>query len=528
MSPPTDTIARKWRRLKKRCSFSGSDRAERLVRSKSFTEPEVLTGVHRNSVSVDQNERYAEIGNPQDNRLLIEETRTVRTMTEKEKYMTVGSKDMPKFQGLRDRISQWNSELKKRRASSENLASLQQAKMDSMKSTNGNSNNEDNSMFVVASPKHGYVKNAVVISSNAKETPTNVMESSQVLKSTTPTSNRMISHQYQHRISPRNSTPVKSKDGGDTPQQHSPLADSLAWSSPSPSPPASEDSGDFGGSHHNQRNSTEVNTCHTSSYTHSNSQQIMFMDQDSGYDGFCPEKSIYSTGSSETSSLLSSDGHDSGLATSSQHNSTNSTNYPSMDYTFPRSRGRPRPSPIYEKHSEYGNREMLRDRNLNTDSSSPKSRGDGMNHYGTVNSSPRAKIAQATVVNLVNKSHLNRNRQQSPPCTPPPPLPPRPALHPVSPNSLPPIPSSGTKPGKYSIQHGAISLPRKRNEFAERARRRGSYHDDQTAAAVAPSSPVVGGNSNGTLSKRGDIRVGSELVLEPISKVRMITIISVS
>jgi hypothetical protein len=38
MMPPGDTLARRWRRLKKRCSFSSSGDNNKLVRSKSFTE----------------------------------------------------------------------------------------------------------------------------------------------------------------------------------------------------------------------------------------------------------------------------------------------------------------------------------------------------------------------------------------------------------------------------------------------------------------------------------------------------------
>ena len=533
MSPPTDTIARKWRKLKKRCSFSGSDRAERLIRSKSFTEPEIIAGKKENGGDNHYN------GDFHENNRLAE----TRITSDKEKYLTVGSKDMPKFQGLRDRISQWNSELKKRRASTENLSALQAAKIEAAAANSGgsslitftNSNNykitsEENSMFVMASPKQGYVKSAVVISSNAKESTTVIDNNSPIMSKSTSLNrfnhyNNNTNRQPVHRISPRNSTPVKSSvkeinsKGSETPhQQHSPLADSLAWSSPSPSPPVSEDSGEFH-HHHNQRNTSNSNDSTPSPFSNSSSsQQMMFMDQDSGYDGFCPEKSIYSTGSSETSSLLSSDGHENGMHHANQ--------YPmSADYTFPRARtGRPRPSPIYEKHSEYGNRDMLRDSNTSSssgvDTSPMPSRNSGsMNHYGTVNTSPRAKIAQATVVNLVNKSH-NHPRQysrqnQSPPCTPPPPLPPRPALHPVSPNSLPPIPSSLTKPiGRHNIQHGAVSLPRKKIEFAERVRRRGSYHDDQPTAADAGRK-----NSSATLDKRSDIHIGSELVLEPLSKV---------
>ena len=521
MSPPTDTIARKWRKLKKRCSFSAGDRTERLVRSKSFTEPEMINSDKGQMMYTSQEQgRYEE----REDRLQ-QDNASRRPQSDKDKYLTVGSKDINKFQGLRDRISQWNSELKKRRSSTENLnvqTKLESSSPSSLVLAYNNHNNysqmnqteDSNSMFVVASPKQGYVKSAVVISSNAKDTcVTTGLTSNTTTKTSSNTTSSNSTLMRQQRISPRNSTPVKNggKDGGcGEMQQHSPLADSLAWSSPSPSPPASEDSGDF-----NQRNETSSH-----SYSHCSSNNIMFMDQDSGYDGFCPEKSIYSTGSSETSSLLSSDGHE---HHNSSHNSngsngvtTSSTQYPSSEYTFPRARGRPRPSPIYEKHSEYGNREALRDNSSgnNPTVTSVGGNGNSINHYGTVNSSPRAKIAQATVVNLVKSS---ARRQESPPCTPPPPLPPRPALHPVSANSLPPIPSSLTKPRQ--ITHGAVSLPRKKFEFAERARRRGSYHDDHLAAANSGNS---GSNSASVEEKRGaELRIGSDMILEPISKVSL-------
>lgn len=347
MSPP-ETLVRRWRKLKKRCSFSSSDR---LVRSKSFTEQDVLKG---------QDE-------------------------ERDKYLTVGSRDVNKFQGIREKINQWNTDLKKKR-STENLNA--QSRLD-QSSERGQFTRDESSMFVLASPQQGYVKSALVVSSTTKD----------------------------WRTCPRNSTPTKTGEKG-VRDRH----DVMAWSSPSPSPPASDDSSDF--SHDNQRTDSYVSHSH------------LYQDQDSGYDGFCPEKSIYSTGSSDTSSLLSSEGLD--------HSSPSGNSD-----LLSKLRTRPRPSPIYEKHGDYGD-----------------TRNQSLGHYGTI--SPRAKIAQATVINLVKTRSLSPDS--------PPPLPPRPSLM-DSPSSLPPLPNP--KPRSRQIQHGAVSLPRKRADFHERARRRGSYHDSE-------------------------------------------------
>ena len=366
MSPP-ETLVRRWRKLKKRCSFSASDR---LVRSKSFTEQDVLK---------------AEPQDPQD-----------------DKYLTVGARDANKFQGIREKINQWNHDLKKRR-SSENLAGTLPR----------HETTRDEEMFVVVAPQQGYqgpqqgyVRSALVVSATTKE----------------------------RRVmlpSPRNSTPIKPSPPGRGDRK-----DTSLWSSPSPSPPASDHSSDF--SQENQRNESY-------SSTH------LYQDQDSGYDGFCPEKSIYSTGSSETSSLLSSEGPE------------HSGQYPEI---YAKPRVRPRPSPIYEKHGDYraGQRESL-------------------GHYGAVSTTPRAKIAQATVINLV------KTRSASPDV--PPPLPPRPTFQ-DAPHSLPPLPNP--KPRNRQILHGAVSLPRKRADFQDRARRRGSYHEQEPASLVKPpdiSPPTV-------------------------------------
>lgn len=292
-----------------------------------------------------------------------------------EKYLTVGARDVTRFQGIRDRIAQWNSDLKLRRRSTDNLSSLHISEPRDPH----HGGHDDSGMFVVASPGtgggHCRVKSAVVIS---------------------------------------NTSMVRGVTRGGTP----------------PSSPPSPASDDY--SEQSQRND---------SYT---SQHSLYQDQDSGYDGFCPEKSLYSTGSSDTSSVMSG-------ASSGQETPSGVMSYTHTGDIYARTRPRPRPSPIYEKHGDY---------TVN-------------GQYGTLAARGRATIAQATVVNLV---------KSPPPPDVPPPLPPRPLTTRDPPSgdmmsSTPHLPPMAAKPRSRVIMSGAISLPRRRDQFKEAARRRGSYHD---------------------------------------------------
>ena len=355
MSPPV-SLTKRWRKIKKRCSFSSSDQ---LVRSKSFTEQH--HGLGNQEVEAEEEREFTN------------------------KYLTVGARDHGRFQGLRTKLVQWNCELKKRR-SSENLS----VKGDRERP-------RDTSMFVVASPSsNSCVKSALVISS------------------TTP-------HYSTQSLKPR----------------PKPSLTSSPWSSPPPSPPSSsEDSSSDRDSH--QR----------STYSNELSKRNLTQDQDSGYDGFCPEKSIYSTGSSDTSSVLSTDGGDA-----------------SYTEVYGRSRARPRPAPIYEKHCDYW-REPAPQHH-----STPLAKCQGQ---------LRAQVSQATVVSLAKT--LDR----------PPPLPPRPPPSQER-RELPPVPQD--KPRTARIQQGAVSLNRKRQDFRELGRRRGSYHDssnkENDAELVIPTEEKV-------------------------------------
>ena len=74
MSPPV-ALAKRWKKIKKRCSFSSSDR---LVRSKSFTEQDVTR--EEGGGEKQRTEQHSE------------------TVMGAEKYLTVGARDVNRFQ----------------------------------------------------------------------------------------------------------------------------------------------------------------------------------------------------------------------------------------------------------------------------------------------------------------------------------------------------------------------------------------------------------------------------------------------
>ena len=339
MPPPVTTLTRQWKKIKKRCSFSSSDR---LVRSKSFTEHDLPD---QSAGAEDEGEEGEE----------------------SQKYLTVGDRDLGKFQGLKTRLGQWNSDVKKqqRRSSESRISRESEARSRLL---------EDEGMFVVASPRtcNGQVRSALVVSS------------------TTPSSSSSYSTQS---LRPR-SKPAR-------------------WSSPSPSCDGSDPD-------------SQARGCLSQSYQH--------QDQDSGYEGFCPEKSIYSTGSSDTSSVLSSEECD----------------------------PRPRPPSLYSRPPDL-----------------PSPLHESTPQPRTLPSPPRAQISQATVVSLARTP-----RRPSASGDLPPPLPPRP-----SPNHahLPPLPLPRPR---ASLQAGA-SLPRRKIDFREAARRRASCQEPPNRDQEKKTEPTT-------------------------------------
>ena len=404
MSPPASLSAR-WRKIKKRCSFSSSDR---LVRSKSFTEEVSASELEPEEVEQEEQEMEG-------------------------KYLTVGAREAGRFQGLRTKIVQWNSELKKRR-SSENLSDRAGREVGRVK-------NGDDHMFVVASPSNS----GFVISSATTYSTQSLKPRPKPRPNTSPWSRTRLSAGgdpvEDHWVLTKGpKAGGKKVENAWSPSRGPKVREHVEdhWSSPSPSPPASDDFSDPD----------------TSQRTHSFAcQRTLYQDQDSGYDGFCPEKSIYSTGSSETSSVLSSDGQE-----------PRDASFRDTE-TYGKSPARPRPSAIYEKHSDYC-QELREPTPLHQ--STPQTR------------SGRATISQATVVTLSKTGQLTSGRYQDlPPPLPPRPPPPREESgSTLVPTAVPPVPQS--KPRNRMIMQGAVSLPRKKTEFRDQARRRGSYHDGFT------------------------------------------------
>ena len=336
MPPPVTTLTRQWKKIKKRCSFSSSDR--HLVRSKSFTEhdppPEQSAATEREEGEGDE---------------------------KSQKYLTVGDRDLGKFQGLKTRLGQWNSDMRKHQSSESRKCRESEARSRLL---------EDEGMFVVASPRtcNGQVRSALVVSSSSSSYST---------------------------------------------QSLRPRSKPSRWSSPSPSYDGSDPD-------------SQARTCNSQSY-----QQ----DQDSGYEGFCPEKSIYSTGSSDTSSVLSSEECD----------------------------PRPRPPSLYSPPPDIPSPPLHQ--------STPQPR---------TLPSPRAQISQATVVSL---ARTPRRPSTSGPGDQPPPLPPRPSPH----AHLPPLPVPRPR---NSLQAGA-SLPRRKIDFREAARRRASCQEPPNRDQEKKTEPAT-------------------------------------
>ena len=156
--------------------------------------------------------------------------------------------------------------------------------------------------------------------------------------------------------------------------------------------------------------------------------------QDSGYDGYCPDKSITSIGSaSETSSSTEESHYGNTLTSTPNHHCHHQFASSAAIYgRIGQLRGRERPQSVYEKQFGGPVQQML---------SSPPM---------TQSRSQQVSIGQATVINLVK----NTNE--------PPPLPPRPSGGQNGnqpPQNLPPI---EPKPQSHVIKHTSTSLPRRR------------------------------------------------------------------
>ncbi len=380
----TSSLARKWRKLKKRCSsFSSGDNlsgGNGIHRSKSITSNDCRGGCHDDDEDDDGYEE-GEGG--------------VRSWN------------------IRDKINQWNS--RRRSSQGDSIAQWWQwqgshgshqgrpvARSTSLKGDlsqrcGRNAGDEDeeedeDEVFVTVDPlvrakQSGQIKNAMIVSAaNPYCTGARTKKQQVVVKSA------FVASRKHH---------VVVNGGGSS-------GTSSIAASPSPSPPTATSSPVAG--------TSDASRTSPSSSSNGNSS-LLCHDQDSGYDGYCPgDKSITSIASSSSSEDPSA--ANAAAATEPHYGNSASYNRLAAKDIYGRiaaasastsatakspAMGVRRPTSVYEKHFGGPVQQCL-------ESAS-----------GGIYSSPRSQISQATVVNLVSSSSSTKTSQI------PPPLPPRPA-----------------------------------------------------------------------------------------------------
>ena len=257
-------------------------------------------------------------------------------------------------------------------------------------------NDENDDVFVTADPvrgQHVTVKSAIISTTNPYCT------AARVSKRRFQTQNRSTTRWDVSSGNVETSAPSPSSDSSDS---------SLVLSS-----------GSSTGSH--------------SPHAITTSASVLSHDQDSGYDGYCPDKSITSIGSaSETSSSTEESHYGNGLTSTPNAGYVQFASSAAIYGRIGQLRGQrsERPQSVYEKQFGGPVQQLL--------STPPKPM--------TQTRSQQVSIGQATVINLVsNKSE-------------PPPLPPRPGGS----NPQGPAPVTEPKPQQHVIKHTSTSLPRRR------------------------------------------------------------------
>lgn len=420
--PPTsliakgnNTLARKWKKIKKRCSsFSSSD------------------GLHRSKSVSDRQDFEAD-----------DDDEGIDGTDKRDRYGSIGSNDASKFRNFRDKLNQWNAEMRRRRNSQgESVSQWWQ-----WHGTTAANNDRPRSGIVRTSSlkdaRDGNPEGSDDVFVTADHHPGKQQVKSAIISTTNPycTTARVSKSRKHHRVS-------------------------IDWDTPSPSPPASEEcSCDETAKHVTVSQSFNIST--TSSLCH---------DQDSGYDGYCPDKSITSISSSENTSVASNE----------ESHYGNTSHF--KDYSIYGRLGTPRNRSgcVYEK-TAFGPVQHV----LNGSEPPPLPPPPPSSALPTVGPKPqqqisppvRSQISHATVVSLV-RNHVSHSEPVRPPLPKgfedpePPPLPPRPPSHGLSSPAPPPLPDNLQKPSV--IKQTSTSLPRSRRLkklSQEYQRRRESFHD---------------------------------------------------
>lgn len=442
----TGTLARKWRKIKKRCSsFSSGDSVQRNGQSQAPAQNrscDTNTGGYHNGDDDDCDDDV--FASHEDEGIAIGElehssdSSKLRNLKNK---IQIWNRRRRSSQG--DSVSQWwswqqqqttatpTSTLKREsrppKVSVIRSGSLKEELRPEPQRPTGDEDEEDG--FVRADPvrgQHVTVKSAIISTTNPYCTGARVPKNKKK-------SVRYTQSQW------REGSPFASSD--------------TTTSAPSPSPPGSSS----GASSIGKESSALSSLCH---------------DQDSGYDGYCPDKSLTSLGSSSNAENLSASS-----STTEESHYGNSLQFASSAAIYGRigqtsTMGRQgRPQSVYEKasygHSMSGLHPLISSP-THLDPSSPIMSGNLSGHRSHV-------INRATVVNLVQKY------QPAPPpdtnedeLSVPPPLPPRPS------SMRPPPPPQSTETKPQQIKQTSASLPRHRRmkkPVPDVGARRDSLHD---------------------------------------------------
>ena len=412
MTKGTGSLARKWKKIRKRCSsFSsnGDNNASNAALSRSLS---INAGDTNDDSLVAIGDLNVTIANP--------------TSTERE---------MSTFSGLKTRLQQF-TEKKRRRSSQERDSVSQWWQWQGAKNDSGNLTTEDNVTLRSCRSRKSVIRTS---SLKERKASTNDQdpEDDDVFVRADPVNRGQRVH-------------VKSAIISSTANPYCTTARVPKTSLTGKTSP--------------NRNSTALLYPHRFSSPVKNGSHP---DQDSGYDGYCPDKSITSLGSSENASLMSS--ASSSTSNEESHYGNTMVGFASTAAIYGRISRQVRPQSVYEK--QFG--PVQHSLSLESPSSST---GSTPPPPLPPSSSSRSQISQATVVNLVT-SRISGGIPEEPP-----PLPPRPASGSLSPDpkSTPPkLPPADLKP--HSITQASTSLPRSRRLRklnADLSQKRTSFHLD--------------------------------------------------
>ena len=454
MTKGTGTLARKWRKIKKRCSsFSSGDSVSRTSQqtpnqSRSTFHDDELNNDDDDEVFASHEDEGIAIGELTNGG--IDQNPDSSTLRSLKNKIQQWNRRRRSSQG--DSVSQWwawqqgtpTSTLKRESRPTTKVTVIRSGSLkEEFRHEPQRDEEEEEDGFVRADPvrgQHVTVKSAIISATNPYCTGARVPK----------TKKKMVRYSQSQW---REGSPFASSD--------------TTTSAPSPSPPGSSS----GASSNGKESSALSSLCH---------------DQDSGYDGYCPDKSITSLGSSSNTENLSASS-----STTEESHYGNSLQFASSAAIYgrigqPVSGGRSgRPQSVYEK-ANYGHVLSGLHPLMTTP---PHPEGSPIMSGNLSNHRSQHVINRATVVNLVHKYPPATGDHED--LSIPPPLPPRPS------SMRPPPPPQTTENKPQSIKQTSASLPRHRRpkkpvssdlgSSSTTKTRRDSYHNEGSSTNLNDS-----------------------------------------